>query len=71
MLNEVRGYLQRLDLTSIDSDDPIVSGILDVSEGKLCIINKLQFEQPPEIQVKEFLEDTSMRTTLSYSTKNN
>lgn len=33
VLNEIRGCLQRLELTSINSDDPIASGILDISEG--------------------------------------
>ncbi|CAG8485934.1 6176_t:CDS:2, partial [Funneliformis caledonium] len=44
VLNEVHECLQRLDLSCIESDDPIASGILDISEGVDKVIDNLSIE---------------------------
>jgi hypothetical protein len=44
VLNEVYECLQKLDLSSIKSDDPIASGILDICEGVDKVIDNLSIE---------------------------
>ncbi|CAG8735181.1 407_t:CDS:2, partial [Funneliformis mosseae] len=44
VLNEVYKYLQKFDLSSIKSDDPIASEILDICEGVDKVIDNLSIE---------------------------
>ncbi|CAG8570255.1 6096_t:CDS:2, partial [Dentiscutata heterogama] len=61
VLNKVCGYLEWLDLTSIDSSDPIASRIIDISKGvdsmadKLLVETKQVFEKI-ELSEPEFSE---------------
>ncbi|CAG8557779.1 12831_t:CDS:2 [Cetraspora pellucida] len=54
VLNEVRECLEQLDLSSIDSNDPIASGILDIAEGVDGMVDKLT------IGTKEILNEAGL-----------
>ncbi|CAJ0912978.1 14474_t:CDS:2, partial [Entrophospora sp. SA101] len=44
VLNDVCGCLERLDLASIDSNNPIASGIVDIAEGVDKVVDELSEE---------------------------
>ncbi|CAG8674940.1 6759_t:CDS:2, partial [Ambispora gerdemannii] len=54
VLNEVCECLEQLDLSSIDSNDPIASGILDVAEGVDGVADKLT------VGTKEILNEVEL-----------
>ncbi|CAG8614570.1 19853_t:CDS:2, partial [Racocetra fulgida] len=54
VLNEVRECLEQLDLSSINPDDPIASGILDVAEGVDGVADELS------IETKEVLNEAGL-----------
>ncbi|CAG8778323.1 8973_t:CDS:2, partial [Racocetra persica] len=54
VLNEVRGCLEQLDLTSIDSGDPIAFRIIDISEGVDSVADKLS------VETKQVLEEIEL-----------
>ncbi|CAG8672525.1 23282_t:CDS:2, partial [Gigaspora margarita] len=54
VLNKVRGCLEQLDLTSINSGDSIVSGIIDISKGVNSVADKLS------VETKQVLEEIEL-----------
>ncbi|CAG8787660.1 41317_t:CDS:2, partial [Gigaspora margarita] len=62
VLNEVHRCLEQLDLTSIDSSDPIASGIIDISEGVDSVVDELS------VETKQVLEEIEL-SELEFSEK--
>ncbi|KAF0532433.1 hypothetical protein F8M41_011221 [Gigaspora margarita] len=65
VLNEVRGCLEQLDLISIDSGDPIASGIIDISEGVDSVADKLLVETKQVLEEIELSEPEFSEKTIT------
>ncbi|CAJ0629341.1 7080_t:CDS:2 [Entrophospora sp. SA101] len=71
VLNDVCGCLERLDLASIDSNNPIASGIVDIAEGVDKVVDELSEETKHILKEVELSKlDFSEKTGAIYQWRN-